>query len=124
MDGALVPPLATIAAKPGATGASQIVDDEDGEFQVAARVVAIEAARATVRVLNDDGDTVIDGIFVDVVCTSGTNCVGSAGFDFSDDDDDGPWTVELVLLGGQISAWQLEVWTSPEAAATETLPAQ
>ena len=123
VDGALVPRLATIAAQPG-DGASQTVDDDDGEFQVAARVVAIEAARAAVRVLNADGDTVIDGIIIDVVCTSGTNCVGSARFTLSDDEDDGPWLIELTLVQGAISGWQLEVWTSPEAAATETLPAQ
>ena len=65
-----------------------------------------------------------EGITVGVVCTSTTNCVGSTGFDFSDDEDDGPWTVELILVKGEISAWQLEVLTSAEAAESETLPAQ
>ena len=65
-----------------------------------------------------------EGITVGVVCTSGTNCVGSTAFDFSDDEDDGPWTVKLILAEGEISAWQLEVLTSAEAAESETLPAQ
>ena len=48
----------------------------------------------------------------------------ATGFDFSDDEDDGPWTVDLILVKGEISAWQLEVLTSAEAAESETLPAQ
>jgi hypothetical protein len=67
---------------------------------------------------------VAEGITVGVVCTSGTNCVGSTSFDFSDNEDAGPWTVELILVEGVVSAWQLEVLTSTEAAGTETLPAQ
>ncbi len=124
VDGSLVPRLATVATQPGESGASQIVEDDDGEFQVVARILAVEAAQATIRVLNEDGDTVADGIIVGLVCTSGTNCVGSTGFNFSDNKDEGPWTVELILIEGEISAWQLEVLTKPEAAKIETLPAQ
>ena len=120
VDGALVPRLATIAAQPGETGASQIVVDADGQFRVIARVVAIEAAQATVRVLNEDGDTVADGITLGVVCTSGTNCIGSTSFDVTDDEDAGPWSVELLLVDGEISGWQLEVLSSPNPTASAT----
>lgn len=118
----LVARLVTIDAETG-PGASQIVRDADGAFQVIATISVQESGQASISIREEDGDLVGTPTRLNVVCGVGSGCLGAVTLAVVAEGD-GPWTVEIAPLDGAIVAWQLEIIRTPEEAEAVTLPAE
>ena len=109
--------------RPQDSGAFQIVNDDDGVFQVLASMIVEGSAQATVVVSDAEGVSVVTSTVLTLDCGDSA-CLGTLALSVRSEPERGPWSVELVPLTAGITAWQLEVLRSEADEAVETLSAQ